>query len=385
LAGAAGGNDQVVPQPPQCFHIETDRVGPIGVVRIAGDLAVPTGDLLETTVSQLTGATQAIVVDGRRIRRVRREAAAAAARVRRHCGAHGIWIGVALGLAPRATSAAEAFRRWDTFGTVDAAVRGASTYLETQRCHDLSTRVETILCTVAGLPAEDPRRQRAQHRAVIAALPLADTLARRFAGRGEPIDDLRQVAYAAMVRAVAAFDVSRGRPFTAFAVPTIVGELRRHFRDYCWAVHVPRTAQELRCLVTRYYGDAAQHLGHTPSSRELATYLGVSEDDLRVGLTAQTAYHAASLDGPPGPQREDTWAESLGDLDPNYARIDDREALRAIWPTLPVADQELLRLRFVDELTQSEIAMRFGVSQMQISRRLTTVLARLRQNLLSEL
>ena len=211
-------------------------------------------------------------------------------------------------------------------------------------------------------------------------LPLARTLARRFWHSSEPYEDLVQVASLALVKAIDRFDLERGASFQSFAVPTILGELRRYFRDSGWAVHVPRGAQE-RALAVR---DAEEHLlnrhGRSPTVHEIAVYLELSEEDVLDGLQAARAYTTTSLDLPPQDGEEDgdlTIADRLGDEDDGYELADARVAVAEAVRSLPEGERRLLGMRFVKEMTQSEIGAQLGVSQMQVSRLLRRTLAQL--------
>jgi RNA polymerase sigma-B factor len=211
-------------------------------------------------------------------------------------------------------------------------------------------------------------------------LPLARRLARRFSHSSEPYEDLVQVASLALVKAIDRFEPERGASFQAFAIPTILGELRRYFRDSGWAVHVPRGTQE-RALAVR---NAAEHLlnrhGHSPTVQEIAVYLELSEEDVLDGLQAARGYAATSLDVSPRDGEEDgdlTVADTLGAEDDGYELVDAKVAVAAALRSLSEDEQRLLCLRFVEEMTQSEIGAELGVSQMQVSRLLRRTLAQL--------
>ncbi len=209
-------------------------------------------------------------------------------------------------------------------------------------------------------------------------LPLARKLARRFWHSSEPYEDLVQVASLALVKAIDRFDPGRGASFQSFAVPTILGELRRYFRDSGWAVHVPRGTQE-RALAVR---EANEHLlnrhGRSPTVQEIAVYLELSEEDVLDGLQAARGYATTSLDPLQQGADEDgdlTVTERLGAEDDGYELVDARVAVAAALRSLPEGERRLLGMRFVKEMTQSEIAAELGVSQMQVSRLLRRALA----------
>jgi RNA polymerase sigma-B factor len=212
-------------------------------------------------------------------------------------------------------------------------------------------------------------------------LPLARHLARRYVRGGEPLDDLVQVASLGLVNAIDRFDPSRDVAFTSFAVPTIVGELKRHFRDKGWFVRVPRDLQELALRVQRAGDEASHRLGRAPTPAELADELEISVEQVLEAREAIGAHHAVSLDRPAD---EDDDGASVGDAigveDAGYRRAEDAATVeRMADELLSDREREVLRLRFENDLTQSEIGARVGISQMQVSRVLRTALARLRE------
>jgi RNA polymerase sigma-B factor len=207
-------------------------------------------------------------------------------------------------------------------------------------------------------------------------LGLAHRLARRFAGRGEPHEDLVQVASVALVKAVDRFDPERGVQFSTFAATCVIGELKRHFRDRGWAVRAPRRIQELYLEVGQNIDRLSQELGHPPTVAELAAATGASEDAVLEAIEAGRGYRTASLDAPDA--NSQTMADSLGSDDARFDGVDDRSVLRAALEELPERDRVIIHLRFIDGLTQSEIATRLGLSQMHVSRLLAASLKRLR-------
>ena len=217
---------------------------------------------------------------------------------------------------------------------------------------------------------------------ISANLGLAHQLARRFGNRGEPHDDLVQVASLALVKAVDRFDPDRGATFSSFAVTSIVGELKRHFRDRGWAVRAPRRIQELYLELGHHIDQLSQQLGRAPTIAELAAAAGSTEEAVLEALEAGRGYRSASLDAPD--RDEKTLAESLGGDDPQFTHIEDRSVLVVALKRLSPRDRRILQLRFVDGLTQSEIAAKLGVSQMQISRLLAASLQSLRTSFESQ-
>ena len=212
-------------------------------------------------------------------------------------------------------------------------------------------------------------------------LPLARKLARRYVQSSEPYEDLVQVASLGLVKAVERFDPDRGFAFSSFAVPTIVGELKRYFRDTAWALHVDRGAQERARKITDAQQKLGSRTGRIPTIDEIAQYLEISQEDVLDGLQTAEAYGAVSLDAPvAGEDDEDgTRLDAIGTEDAELERVDDHATIFAAARHLPTREREILFLRFSEDLTQSEIADRVGVSQMQVSRLLRRSLSRLRE------
>ncbi|MEV6928824.1 SigB/SigF/SigG family RNA polymerase sigma factor [Dactylosporangium sp. NPDC051485] len=236
---------------------------------------------------------------------------------------------------------------------------------------------------MADLPA-GADRERVRARLIELYIPLAEYLARRFRNRGELFDDLVQVANLGLIKSVDGFDPLRGAAFTSYAIPMIVGELKRHFRDKGWDVRVPRRLQELRLEISKVSGDLAQDLGRSPTVADLAARLGVGEEEVIEGLDCGQAYRALSLDAPAG-DGADAGAAGLGDLlgaeDPDMRNVENREALRPLLAKLPEREQKIIAMRFHGNLTQSQIAAELGISQMHVSRLLAAALRTLRTEL----
>jgi RNA polymerase sigma-B factor len=206
---------------------------------------------------------------------------------------------------------------------------------------------------------------------------LAEFLARRFAHRGEPVDDLRQVALVGLLKAVERFEPDRGLQFSSFAMPTIVGELKRHFRDRGWAVRVPRRVQELHLELDRTIGTLSQELGRPPTPREIADRAGVQEEDVLESMEAGSLYRLPSLDGMAGDNSMGPPSERIGDVDRELDAVDDRVAVSELLAMLPEREQRIVYLRFFEGLTQTEIAEQVGISQMHVSRLLVRSLEQL--------
>jgi len=241
-----------------------------------------------------------------------------------------------------------------------------------------------LMTLLGDLPADSPDRARVRERLIELYLPLAEYLARRFRNRGEPYDDLVQVANLGLIKSVDGYDADRGAAFTSYAIPMIVGELKRHFRDKGWDVRVPRRLQELRLEITKVSADLSQQLGRSPTVSDLAGRLGVAEEDVIEGLDSGHAYRALSLQAPvQGEEPTTELGDLLGDFDPDLQGVEDREALRPMIARLPRREQRIIAMRFFGNMTQSQIAAELGISQMHVSRLLSHALAVLRTGLSS--
>ncbi len=230
----------------------------------------------------------------------------------------------------------------------------------------------------------DPQRADARAQLVELHLPLVEHLARRFRDRGEPLDDLVQVGTIGLIKAVDRFDVERGVEFSTYATPTIIGEIKRHFRDKGWSVRVPRRLQEMRQNISVATQELGQQLGRSPTVAELAGRLGCSEEDVLEGLESANAYSTVSLDS--GPEGDDapSMLDVLGSEDDALDGVEYRESLRPLLAALPPRERTILVLRFFRGMTQSQIAAQVGISQMHVSRLLARTLAQLREGLLVE-
>ncbi|MFF2392854.1 SigB/SigF/SigG family RNA polymerase sigma factor [Nocardia sp. NPDC058114] len=226
-----------------------------------------------------------------------------------------------------------------------------------------------------------PEHDALRDRIIEVCLPLAEHIARKYAGRGEIFDDLLQTARLGMVMAVDRYDVTTGSPFLGFAVPTIMGEVRRHFRDHIWPLHVPRREKELQGKVREATEEMSRRLQRSPTAHELAAELDVPVTDIARTLVAANAFQTRSLDTPARDNDGDpgmTVAETFGDLDPSYRLTEDTITVAPLLAQLSPQDRQLLIWRFYDTLSQGEIAERLGVSQMSVSRKLTRLLGDLR-------
>lgn len=207
-------------------------------------------------------------------------------------------------------------------------------------------------------------------------MPVAQRLAGRYRNTGESMDDLEQVAYLGLLKAIDRYDGGRG-PFVRYAVPNIMGELKRHFRDKGWGLHVPRSVQERVLAVNKASETLSSRLARSPTPRDLAAHTGIALEDVLEALDAASAYTPAALDAPQ-PGGDDDGARSLGDTlgseDRHYELVEVGQAISPAFRALPQREQRILRMRFIEDLTQSEIAERIGVSQMHVSRLLRRAL-----------
>ncbi len=223
----------------------------------------------------------------------------------------------------------------------------------------------------------ETKQPRLRDELVEAHLDLARQLARRFSNRGETYDDLAQVASIALIKSVDRFDPERGVEFSTFATRTIIGELKRHFRDRGWAIRAPRRIQELYLELGHVTESMTHDLGRPPTVSEMARETGVTEDAVLEALEAGQSYRTSSIDAPD--RQETTMGSRLGEVDAGFSGTEDRLLLAVSLAKLPDRERTILQLRFVNGLTQSQIAARIGISQMHVSRLLAASLTKLRE------
>ncbi|MDQ6649390.1 MAG: RNA polymerase sigma factor SigF [Actinomycetota bacterium] len=264
----------------------------------------------------------------------------------------------------------------------DAVAAVADLTRSERTAHDRA-RARELFAQLAQMDKEDARRSRIRDELVEMHLPLVEYLARRFRNRGEPLDDLVQVATIGLIKSVDRFDLERGVEFSTYATPTVVGEIKRHFRDKGWAIRVPRRLQELKLALTKATSELSQRNGRSPTVSELAGHLGMSEEEVLEGLESANAYSAVSLDAPDGGDDDSpAVADSLGVMDDSLEGVEYRESLKPLLERLPAREKKILMLRFFGNMTQSQIAGELGISQMHVSRLLARTLAQLREGLL---
>lgn len=241
--------------------------------------------------------------------------------------------------------------------------------------------VTDIFRRLSTLAKESVEYRRQRDEVVERCLPLAEQIARRFANRGEPLEDLVQVARVGLVSAVNRFDVDKGAAFMTFAVPTMLGEVRRHFRDHGWSVQVPRRLKELSGQLRVVREELSQELGRAPTASEIAGHLGIDREEVVAAQVASSAYatwstealrsHEGSAGG--------TVSDGVGCIDTNLEKVLDMLSIRPLLEALPDREQTVLLLRFFENKTQTQIAERLGISQMHVSRLLARSLRQLRE------
>lgn len=248
----------------------------------------------------------------------------------------------------------------------------------TERYGDLGPLFERLART-SGPGARSSEAAAIREEIVTRALPLAEHIARRFRGRGELHDDLLQVARLGLVNAVDRFDPGRGSDFVSFAVPTIMGEVRHHFRDTGWAMRVPRRMKDLHLEIGKAVAVLSQHLGRAPTPREIAAELDLDVEVVTEGLLAGNAYRTVSVDAAVGGDEDDVpLADALGVDDSGFEQVENFATLGPALAALPERERTVLLLRFFREMTQTQIAEQLGISQMHVSRLLSKTLAQLR-------
>ncbi|WP_214367565.1 SigB/SigF/SigG family RNA polymerase sigma factor [Pseudonocardia sp. H11422] len=242
-----------------------------------------------------------------------------------------------------------------------------------------------LFVELAALASDDPRRAALREQLITGHLPVARHVARRYAHRGEALQDLEQVATLGLIQAVDRFEPDRGPDFLSFAVPTISGEVLRYFRDRAWVIRVPRRLKDLQVAIYGVVGPMGQELGRSPRPGEIAARLGIEVQDVVDGLQVHHAYHCFSLDEPagtdPGAGGVTRFGAALGRPDPGVALVENRQALGPLLEALPDRERTIVLLRFFGEMTQTQIAREIGISQMHVSRLLTATLTRLRRAL----
>ncbi|MFF8352984.1 RNA polymerase sigma factor SigF [Streptomyces chartreusis] len=276
---------------------------------------------------------------------------------------------------------------------VESALARVKRRTKTQPAHQPARRTapaadrsnaRAMFLELRGLQGGSVEYAELRNRLVRMHLPLVEHLARRFRNRGEPLDDLTQVATIGLIKSVDRFDPERGVEFSTYATPTVVGEIKRHFRDKGWAVRVPRRLQELRLALTTATAELSQERGRPPTVHELAEKLAISQEEVLEGLESANAYSTLSLDVPDTDDESPAVADTLGVEEEALEGVEYRESLKPLLEDLPPREKRILLLRFFGNMTQSQIAQEVGISQMHVSRLLARTLAQLREKLLVE-
>jgi RNA polymerase sigma-B factor len=237
-----------------------------------------------------------------------------------------------------------------------------------------------LFAKLVGLPPDHPERAALRAELITGHLPVVQHIARRFAGRGEPTDDLEQAGTVGLLNAVDRFEPDRGVDFLSYAVPTITGEIRRHFRDRTWSMRVPRRLKDLQGTINGVVGSLSQELGRAPRPSEIAERAGLPVEEVLEGLDAQQAYRSSSLDELVA-GADTALANTLGSVDDELDKVEYREAIGPLLDELPARERTIVLLRFFGNLTQTQIADRVGISQMHVSRLLAQTLERLRRRM----
>jgi RNA polymerase sigma-B factor len=264
----------------------------------------------------------------------------------------------------------------DTSG--DSGPRGSE-----ERAEQVRLRHLELYGVYRDAAASESARLDAREALVRLHLPLVEHCARRFRNRGEPLEDLVQVGTIGLIKSIDRFDLERGVEFSTYATPTIIGEIKRYFRDKGWAIRVPRRLQELRMQIGTTTADLTQELGRSPTPRELAAAIGCSVEEVIEGIESSNAYSTLSLDAADdaGDEGGVSLLDMMGLDDAELEHIEIRESIKPLLEALPPREKRILLLRFFRNKTQSEIAAEIGVSQMHVSRLLTRTLDQLRESL----
>ncbi|MFD1515973.1 SigB/SigF/SigG family RNA polymerase sigma factor [Pseudonocardia yunnanensis] len=366
------------------------------VLRPDGDLDLATVDLLDDVVTAALAdarraGSRSVVVDLDRVRFMSAAGVAVLCKGQLRAGADGVSFRLAGGPPVvrrilRVTGASAVLEPYDSVAEAlapaiprpRAAERGAG---GPRRRDDDYARLAPLFVERVRLPADDPRQQILRTELIKGYLPVAHNVARRHHYRGENLDDLEQVATIGLINAVDRFDPARGVDFLSFAIPTINGEVQRHYRDRTSTIRVPRPIRELQVRVYQAADEMSQKMGRAATPRELALRLGVSLETVIQALQAAYETRPSSLDETRYNDDAGPIADTVGDVDPELDLVDNRESLTPLLDRLPERDRKIVLLRFYGNMTQTEIAKRTGISQMHVSRLLSSTLAQLRRQL----
>jgi RNA polymerase sigma-70 factor (sigma-B/F/G subfamily) len=251
--------------------------------------------------------------------------------------------------------------------------------------HGRRGRAEALLAELSKLPEGDPRRERIRSQIVDEHTAMARSIARRYAHRGEPLEDIEQAAFVGLIKAINRWDPELGENFVAYAAPMMTGEVKRHFRDRTWGVHMPRRLQELSLALTPAVQEFVRKHGKSPTTAQIAEQMGLTIAETVEVIAAWDSYRPVSLDAPASDEPDaQTLGDSVGAADPELDLMVDGHALRPLIDELPERERKILLLRFFGNKTQSQIGEEIGISQMHVSRLLSRSLERLRGKLLAE-
>lgn len=368
----------------------TWRAGDTGVVRVAGVLDFASAVRLRLALYKCCDAGVAdIVVDLRRVRMMDASSISVLLAVHRRLAetGGGLVVTGAAGLVLDVLEITGAAKELGVHTDVDPAMLTPSPG-KAMSVTDTHGRwgddVNDLAARMRRAPDERDRA-RLRDELIGRCLPMAERLATRFHGLGEPTDDLRQVAALALIMAVDRFDPAPATDFAAYATPTVVGALKRHFRDRGWSVRPPRQIQEMRLAVNRARADLTQGLTRMPTVADIAGHLNTSRERVVEAVGASAGYRAVSLAAPAGTEPDaPALADRLGGADAGFESVNNMESLRPLVAALPERDRSIITMRFYENRTQQQIADRLGVSQMHVSRLLTRILGRLRTDMLSD-
>lgn len=377
------------------MRIEVRRLGDADLVLVEGTLDLATSGRLRAVLSaRLAEGRPHVVVDLWRVKLLDARAVSAlvsAADQADRCGATLRAVG-ARGLVLEVLQIVGVDKRLRTYDEPDelclqftpdevepVETYGAEACARWPASRDIT--VHGLLSAMAHLPADAPERGELRGQAIEDNIPFATRLARRFRDRGEPLDDLTQVAFVGLVNAVDGYDPERGCEFAGYATPTIVGEIRRYFRDKGWRIKVPRRLQERRLQVNRAKNELSQVLGGSPSVADIAKHLQLEEDEVLEAIEVSRLYSPMSLSAPAGPDTDLDLADPIGEEDPGLEAVENRESVMPLLASLPQREQRILTMRFFGNMTQSQIASELGISQMHVSRLLAQTLQQLRASL----
>jgi RNA polymerase sigma-B factor len=367
----------------QAIRLRKTRIGEVDLVEVQGILDIATTPRLRTMLlGGLADGARRLVVDLSGASLIDCTAIGVFFAVRGHAERQGgtVRAVAARGMVLQVLEVTGVAKCLGAYDSVEVALAGGGTGRPAEDEDRTAGDAAQILLRVMGhLPPDAPGRRELRAEAIELSLPLATGLARRFHDRGEPQEDLDQVATLGLVKAVDGYDPSLGTEFTSYAVPTILGEVRRHFRDRGWRIRVPRRLQELRLSLQRAHGDLTQRLGRTPSAADLAGYLKVPEADILAAQEAAAAYRPTSLSEPTRPDSDGVLGDRLASHDRGLDTVDNRESLRPALAKLPRREQRIVAMRYFGNMTQAQIAQEIGISQMHVSRLLASSLDRLRR------